>query len=108
LRVMRMIIVVVDVVVVQSMPFICSSTMWTCEFGNAMRVCPPRVVSSYLHCNTILLFSCCVSYKARTCVVEEFSVEHRPFICGTSMEDICVMGSFAKSSLKTLHVSSVI
>jgi hypothetical protein len=93
---------------VQGVLFICSSTIWTYEFGNAMHVCLPSAISSYLHCNTILLPSCCVSYKASTCVLEAFSGEHRVFICGTSMEDICVMGSFAKSSVKTLHASSVI
>ena len=72
-------------------------------------MCLPSVKSSYyLHCNTILLSSCCVSYKASTCVLEVCSVEHRVCMCGTSMEDICVIGSSAKSSLKTLHVSSVI
>lgn len=70
-------------------------------------MCLPSVRSPYLRCNTILLSSCCVSYKASTCVLEVYSVEHRVYMCDTSMEEVCVMGSSAESSLKTLHVSSV-
>ena len=64
-------------------------------------VCLPCVISSYLHSNTVLLSTCCVSYKASTYVLEAFSVEQKAFICGTSMENMC-NGKFCQKFSKNI------